>query len=69
MVCDVGVSVNLDGRDFEVLVHSSVIQCFNVLQFVNEVVAWRRESTGGHGVKHESIIGVWTVPDSHNLIS
>ena len=55
---DVGVGMNGDRRNFKVLIHGSMVECFDVLEFVNKIVPGRWESVGGHGVEHERIIRV-----------
>ena len=69
MLGDVGVGMNGDRRNFEVLIHGSMVECFDVLEFVNKIVPGRWESVGGHGVEHERIIGVRAMTDSYDFIS
>ena len=46
-----------------------MIQSLDVLKFVNEIVPGSRKRIGGHGMKHEGIVGVGAVPDSYDFVA
>jgi hypothetical protein len=54
--------VQADGRQFQLAPLSTVIQRFDVLQLVREVVSAGVDLIVGQGMKHEGIVGIGTVP-------
>ena len=61
----------MDGhsRNFKIAVHGAMIECFDVLEFMNKIVPWCREGTRCHSVKHKSVIWVWGMTYSNYLVA